>query len=41
MMALLTQDPPREEIPEVVRICRTAGIRFFMVTGYVIYMSNI
>jgi len=27
-------DPPREEIPEVVRICRTAGIRFFMVTGY-------
>ena len=26
-------DPPREDIPEVVRICRTAGIRFFMVTG--------
>ena len=29
----LIQDPPREDIPEVVRICRTAGIRFFMVTG--------
>jgi sodium/potassium-transporting ATPase subunit alpha len=27
-------DPPREDIPDVVRICRTAGIRFFMVTGY-------
>ncbi|KAL1921901.1 uncharacterized protein VTP21DRAFT_10543 [Calcarisporiella thermophila] len=26
-------DPPREEIPEVVRICRGAGIRFYMVTG--------
>ena len=26
-------DPPREDIPDVVRICRTAGIRFFMVTG--------
>jgi len=32
--ARLIQDPPREDIPEVVRICRTAGIRFFMVTGY-------
>lgn len=26
-------DPPREDIPEVVRICRGAGIRFLMVTG--------
>ncbi|EPQ30905.1 uncharacterized protein PFL1_01803 [Pseudozyma flocculosa PF-1] len=26
-------DPPRPEIPEVVRTCRGAGIRFFMVTG--------
>ncbi|KAI9681771.1 MAG: hypothetical protein M1829_000516 [Trizodia sp. TS-e1964] len=26
-------DPPREEIPEVVRILRGAGIRIFMVTG--------
>ncbi|KAL1924288.1 uncharacterized protein VTP21DRAFT_7323 [Calcarisporiella thermophila] len=26
-------DPPREEIPEVVQICRGAGIRFHMVTG--------
>lgn len=26
-------DPPRDEIPEVVRILRRAGIRFFMVTG--------
>jgi sodium/potassium-transporting ATPase subunit alpha len=26
-------DPPKEDIPEVVRICRGAGIRFFMVTG--------
>lgn len=24
-------DPPRADIPEVVRICRGAGIRFFMV----------
>jgi sodium/potassium-transporting ATPase subunit alpha len=24
-------DPPRPEIPEVVRTCRGAGIRFFMV----------
>jgi len=24
-------DPPRPEIPEVVRICRGGGIRFFMV----------
>lgn len=27
-------DPPREDIPDVVKICRRAGIRFFMVTGY-------
>lgn len=33
-MTLIVQDPPREDIPEVVRICRAAGIRFFMVTGY-------
>lgn len=26
-------DPPRDEIPEVVRILRRAGIRIFMVTG--------
>jgi sodium/potassium-transporting ATPase subunit alpha len=26
-------DPPRTEIPEVVRILRRAGIRIFMVTG--------
>ena len=26
-------DPPRPDIPEVVRVCRGAGIRFFMVTG--------
>jgi sodium/potassium-transporting ATPase subunit alpha len=26
-------DPPRKDIPEVVRICRGGGIRFFMVTG--------
>jgi len=26
-------DPPKEDIPEVVATCRTAGIRFFMVTG--------
>jgi sodium/potassium-transporting ATPase subunit alpha len=26
-------DPPRDEIPEVVRVMRRAGIRFFMVTG--------
>ncbi|BEI81001.1 hypothetical protein CcaverHIS002_0201610 [Cutaneotrichosporon cavernicola] len=26
-------DPPREDIPETVRILRGAGIRFFMVTG--------
>ena len=26
-------DPPRDEIPEVVRILRGAGIRIFMVTG--------
>ncbi|KAN0065286.1 hypothetical protein ACQY0O_001121 [Thecaphora frezii] len=26
-------DPPRAEIPEVVRTCRGAGVRFFMVTG--------
>jgi sodium/potassium-transporting ATPase subunit alpha len=26
-------DPPREDIPETVRIMRGAGIRFFMVTG--------
>ena len=26
-------DPPRPEIPEVVKTCRGAGIRFFMVTG--------
>lgn len=26
-------DPPRDEIPEVVRVLRRAGIRFFMVTG--------
>ncbi|ORY79406.1 hypothetical protein BCR37DRAFT_388434 [Protomyces lactucae-debilis] len=26
-------DPPKEDIPEVVEICRGAGIRFFMVTG--------
>lgn len=26
-------DPPRGDIPEVVAICRGAGIRFFMVTG--------
>ena len=25
-------DPPRPEIPEVVRICRGGGIRFFMVS---------
>ena len=24
-------DPPRADIPEVVRICRGGGIRFFMV----------
>ena len=27
-------DPPRADIPEVVRICRGAGIRFFMVNSY-------
>ena len=26
-------DPPRPEIPQVVQICRRAGMRFFMVTG--------
>ncbi|PWN51634.1 K, P-type ATPase [Violaceomyces palustris] len=26
-------DPPRPEIPEVVKTCRGAGVRFFMVTG--------
>lgn len=26
-------DPPKEDIPDVVSICRGAGIRFFMVTG--------
>lgn len=26
-------DPPRDDIPETVRIMRGAGIRFFMVTG--------
>ena len=26
-------DPPRWDIPEAVRVCRGAGIRFFMVTG--------
>ncbi|KZO92976.1 sodium-potassium ATPase [Calocera viscosa TUFC12733] len=26
-------DPPRADIPETVRICRNAGIRFFVVTG--------
>ncbi|BFZ56820.1 hypothetical protein PYCC9005_003868 [Savitreella phatthalungensis] len=26
-------DPPKDDIPEVVSICRGAGIRFFMVTG--------
>lgn len=26
-------DPPKDDIPEVVRICRGAGIRFFVVTG--------
>lgn len=26
-------DPPRPEIPSVVKTCRGAGIRFFMVTG--------
>jgi len=26
-------DPPRADIPEVVRICRGAGIRFFMVNS--------
>lgn len=26
-------DPPKGDIPEVVSICRRAGIRFFMVTG--------
>src|ERR1700722_176248 len=26
-------DPPREDTPETVRICRRAGIRFAMVTG--------
>jgi sodium/potassium-transporting ATPase subunit alpha len=25
-------DPPRDEIPEVIRILRTAGIRIFMVS---------
>jgi sodium/potassium-transporting ATPase subunit alpha len=27
-------DPPRADIPEVVRICRGAGIRFFMVNSH-------
>ena len=26
-------DPPKDDIPEVVAVCRGAGIRFFMVTG--------
>ncbi|EJT99446.1 sodium-potassium ATPase [Dacryopinax primogenitus] len=26
-------DPPRADIPETVRVCRSAGIRFFIVTG--------
>lgn len=26
-------DPPKDDIPEVVSVCRGAGIRFFMVTG--------
>ena len=27
-------DPPRKDIPEVVRICRGGGIRFFMVISF-------
>ena len=27
-------DPPRKDIPEVVRICRGGGIRFFMVLSF-------
>jgi sodium/potassium-transporting ATPase subunit alpha len=33
LIAYQILDPPRAEIPEVVRRCRRAGVRVFMVTG--------
>lgn len=26
-------DPPRDDVPGAINICKTAGIRVFMVTG--------
>jgi sodium/potassium-transporting ATPase subunit alpha len=33
-------DPPRPDIPEVVRICRGGGIRFFMVTHQLFLLTK-
>jgi sodium/potassium-transporting ATPase subunit alpha len=33
-------DPPRRDIPEVVRICRGGGIRFFMVSSLKIKLTS-